>query len=89
MEVAISATHHRKRIPSTSRQNIKIPVLMSNGRYDLMLPVEGCQQPFFRLLGTPSSDKRHVLLESGPGLPYTPWFKETLDWLDRYLGRVN
>jgi dienelactone hydrolase len=75
--------------PINFAPNIKIPVLMINGRYDLMLPVEGCQQPFFRLLGTPSSDKRHVLLESGHGLPFTPWFKETLDWLDRYLGRVN
>jgi serine/threonine protein kinase/dienelactone hydrolase len=75
--------------PINFAPHIKIPVLMINGRYDPMRPLEGCQQPFFRLLGTPSADKRHVLLESGHGLPYTPWFKETLDWLDRYLGRVN
>jgi len=75
--------------PINFAPNIKIPVLMINGRYDLMVSFEGCQQPFFRLLGTPSADKRHVLLESGHGLPFTPWFKETLDWLDRYLGRVN
>ena len=75
--------------PINFAPNIKIPVLMINGRYDLFRPIEGCQLPFFRLLGTPSSDKRHVLLESGHGLPFTPWFKETLDWLDRYLGRVN
>jgi DNA-binding winged helix-turn-helix (wHTH) protein/dienelactone hydrolase len=75
--------------PINFAPNIKIPVLMINGRYDPMRSIEGCQLPFFRLLGTPSSDKRHVLLESGHGLPFTPWFKETLDWLDRYLGRVN
>jgi dienelactone hydrolase len=75
--------------PLNFAPNIKIPVLMINGQYDLMITIEGCQLPFFRLLGTPSSDKRHVLLESGHGLPFTPWFKETLDWLDRYLGRVN
>jgi eukaryotic-like serine/threonine-protein kinase len=75
--------------PINFAPNIKIPVLMINGRYDLMRSIEGCQLPFFRFLGTPPSDKRHVLLESGHGLPYTPWFKETLDWLDRYLGRVN
>ena len=75
--------------PINFAPHIKIPVLMINGRYDPMRPIEGCQLPFFRLLGTPSSDKRLVLLESGHGLPYTPWFKETLDWLDRYLGRVN
>ena len=69
--------------------NIKIPLLMINGRYDFGIPLETCQQPFFRLLGTPAGDKRQVLLESGHGLPLTPWFKETLDWLDHYLGRVK
>jgi eukaryotic-like serine/threonine-protein kinase len=69
--------------------HITIPVLMINGRYDFGIPFETCQQPFFRILGTPSADKRHVVLESGHGLPYTPWFKETLDWLDHYLGRVK
>ena len=68
---------------------IKIPVLMINGRYDFEIPLETCQQPFFRLLGSPPTDKRQVLLESGHGLPFTPWFKETLDWLDHYLGRVD
>jgi dienelactone hydrolase/predicted Ser/Thr protein kinase len=69
--------------------SIRIPVLMINGRYDFGIPFETCQQPFFRLLGTPAADKRQVVLESGHGLPYTPWFRETLDWLDHYLGRVN
>ena len=75
--------------PINFAPNIKIPVLMINGRYDFGIPFETCQQPFFRLLGTPAADKRQVLLESGHGLPYTPWFKETLDWLDHYLGRVK
>lgn len=69
--------------------HIKIPVLMINGRYDFVVPLETCQDPFYRLLGTPAADKRHVLLESGHGLPLTPWFKETLDWLDHYLGPVK
>jgi eukaryotic-like serine/threonine-protein kinase len=69
--------------------HVTIPVLMINGRYDFVIPFETCQQPFFRLLGTPAADKRQVLLESGHGLPLTPWFKETLDWLDHYLGRVK
>ena len=69
--------------------HIKIPVLMINGRYDFGIPLDTCQQPFFHLLGTPAADKRHVLLDSGHGLPLTPWFRETLDWLDHYLGRVK
>jgi predicted esterase len=75
--------------PISFAPQIKIPVLMVNGRYDFVLPYETCQQPFFRLLGTPAADKRQVVLESGHGLPYTPWFRETLDWLDHYLGRVK
>jgi hypothetical protein len=44
-----------------------------------MIPFETCQQPFFRLLGTPAADKRQVLLDSGHGIPLTLWFKEMLD----------
>ena len=75
--------------PMNFAPNIRIPLLMINGRYDFVIPYETCQQPFFRFLGTPASDKRQVVLESGHGLPYTPWFRETLDWLDHYLGRVR
>ena len=75
--------------PINFAPHIRIPVLMINGRYDFEIPFETCQQPFFHLLGTPAADKRQVVLESGHGLPYTPWFKETLDWLDHYLGRVK
>jgi len=75
--------------PINFAPHIKIPVLMINGRYDFVIPFESCQLPFFQLLGSPSADKRQVLLDSGHGLPYTPWFKETLDWLDHYLGRVK
>jgi eukaryotic-like serine/threonine-protein kinase len=69
--------------------HIKIPLLMINGRYDFVVPLETCQQPFYRLLGTPAAEKRQVLLDSGHGMPLTPVFKETLDWLDHYLGRVK
>ena len=75
--------------PVNFAPRVKIPVLMINGRYDFLLPLETSQQPLFRLLGTPTVDKRHVVLESGHGLPFTPWVKETLDWLDRYLGTVK
>jgi predicted esterase/predicted Ser/Thr protein kinase len=75
--------------PMNFAPHIQIPVLMINGRYDFEIPLETCQEPFFRLLRTPASDKRQVLLDSGHGMPLTPWFKETLDWLDHYLGRVK
>jgi len=64
-------------------------VLMINGRYDFEIPLDTCQEPMFRLLGTPAQDKRHVLFDSGHAPPWTPAFKETLDWLDHYLGPVK
>jgi hypothetical protein len=62
---------------------------MVNGRYDYVLPLETSQESLFRLFGTTPADKRHVILESGHGLPPLPFFKEVLDWLDHYLGPVK
>jgi eukaryotic-like serine/threonine-protein kinase len=83
----------RKVLPEVNPLNfaahIKIPVLMINGRYDFVMPLETGQQPLLRLLGSPAAEKRQVLLESGHDLPWTPLFKETLDWLDQHLGPVK
>jgi len=66
--------------------HITIPVLMLNGQYDHYFPVETAQRPMFRLLGTPPDRKRQVVSEGGHFVPRTTLVKETLDWLDRYLG---
>jgi hypothetical protein len=43
----------------------------------------------FRLLGTREKDKRRIVYESGHGgAPYREIVRETLDWMDRYLGPV-
>jgi dienelactone hydrolase len=70
---------------------MKKPVLMVNGRYDYTFPLETSQDPLFQMLGTPTSEKGHVVLdtphdvtEERPKLT-----KEVLSWLDRYLGRVQ
>jgi eukaryotic-like serine/threonine-protein kinase len=75
--------------PFNYAPHVKIPVLMINGRYDLMIPLDTCQEPLFRALGTPAQDKQHVLFDSGHVPPLIPWIKETLDWLDHYLGPVK
>mgnify|MGYP001558742334 CR=1 FL=1 len=41
------------------------------------------------MLGTPAKDKRHVIYESGHIPPRQEMIKETLAWLDKYLGPVN
>ena len=68
---------------------VTVPVLMLNGRYDFMSPAATQQEPLFRTLGTPAKDKRYILYDSGHTPPVTPWFKESLDWLDKYLGPVK
>ena len=82
-----------KELPEADPMNfvprVKTPTLMLNGRYDFHHPLDTCQEPLFRALGTPREDKRHVLFDSGHVIPLTPAYKETLDWLDHYLGPVK
>lgn len=75
--------------PLNFAPRVKIPTLMLNGRDDFIYPVDSSQVPLFRLLGVPGSEKRHVTFESGHLPPFQPTVKESLDWLDRYLGPVQ
>lgn len=68
---------------------IKIPVLMLNGKYDGFFPAETSQIPMFNLFGTPTEQKRRVVYETGHNVPRDQLIKETMEWLDRYLGPVN
>ena len=68
---------------------VKQPVLMLNGRYDFFFPVESSQEAFFRLLGSPSDQKKHLLYDTGHNLPRNELIKETLNWFDQYLGPVQ
>ena len=79
-----------KALPEVDQINylprIKQPVLMLNGTYDMYFPVESSQKPMFRLLGTPQAQKKMVVYSSGHLVPPTEFIKETLAWLDTYLG---
>jgi predicted esterase len=76
--------------PINYAPRITIPVLMVNGRFDEVFPVETNQLPLLQLLGTPAADKRHVLLDSGHGSPpRAEVLRETLGWFDKYLGPVR
>lgn len=66
---------------------VKTPTLMLNGMYD-----KGIDQrikPMFDLLGTPPEHKKIILYETDHIPPRTEYIKETLDWLDKYLGPVR
>jgi dienelactone hydrolase/predicted Ser/Thr protein kinase len=68
---------------------VRIPVLMLNGRYDSSFPHETTQIPMFKLLGTPDEHKRHLVYDTGHGVPRNQLIKESLEWLDKYLGPVK
>jgi eukaryotic-like serine/threonine-protein kinase len=65
------------------------PTLIVNGRYDFFFPVESSQQPLYRSLGAPEQQKRLVIAEGGHTPPQDLLVRETIDWLDRYLGPVG
>ena len=72
--------------PINFAPRVTIPVLMVNGRYDFDTPLNTSQRPLFRWLGTLPKDKRNALFDTGHVPPRNEIIKETLDWLDRYLG---
>jgi pimeloyl-ACP methyl ester carboxylesterase len=65
---------------------VKIPVLMLNGRFDFFLPEDTTQMPMFQFLGTPDADKRRVVYDTGHNIPRPALIRESLAWLDKYLG---
>jgi dienelactone hydrolase len=69
--------------------HVRIPTLMLNGRYDMVVPYETSAKPMFDLLGTPKEQKEQKLYDSDHFIPRNELIKETLNWLDRYLGPVK
>jgi len=88
--LVIGGLFQQETVPEVEQINfaarVKIPVLMLGGRYDFVFPAEASQAPMFRFLGTPEKDKQHILFDSGHSVPRNELIKETLNWLDRYLG---
>jgi serine/threonine protein kinase/formylglycine-generating enzyme required for sulfatase activity/dienelactone hydrolase len=68
---------------------VKIPTLMLNGKYDMAFPYETTVKPMFYLLGTPPGQKELKVYETDHFIPRNEFIKETLNWLDKYLGPVK
>ena len=66
-----------------------MPVLLLNGEFDSIVPLETSAKPFFELLGVKEPDKKHVIAPGGHFVPRNVLIRETLNWLDKYLGPVN
>jgi formylglycine-generating enzyme required for sulfatase activity/dienelactone hydrolase len=87
----LAGLSYRDMLPEVDAVNfvprITIPVLMLEGRYDHLFPVDLSQEPLLALLGSPADQKRQVLFDAGHGpLPRGQTIAETLAWLDKYLG---
>ena len=87
----VGGFHPQKRSPELETINyithVKTPVLMLNGEFDSVCPLEESVRPFFALLGTPATDKKLVVKPGGHYVTREFLVRETLDWLDQYLGR--
>jgi dienelactone hydrolase len=70
---------------------VRTPVLMVNGKFDFIFPVETNQKPLFRALGTKEADKRHILYDGGHRNLITrpDLIGEVLNWFDKYLGALD
>ena len=68
---------------------VTIPTLILDGRDDFVFPRERSQEPFYRLLGTPKEHKVLRVFDGGHSVPRHHLIRESLDWLDRYLGPVR
>ena len=62
---------------------------MLNGKHDMYFPVETSQLPMFNYFGTPPEDKKIIIYDTGHLVPRNELIKETLAWLDKYLGPVK
>jgi len=68
---------------------VRQPVLMLNGRYDFFFPLDSTQEPFYKLLGAKPEQKKHIVYETAHTIPHNELVRETLNWLDQYLGPTN
>jgi serine/threonine protein kinase/dienelactone hydrolase len=65
------------------------PTLMLNGELDFFFPAETSQKPMFERLGTPAEHKKRLTYPRGHTVPKLELIRESLAWLDRYLGPVE
>ena len=89
---AFPASRWRPEIdPLNFAPRVTIPVLMINGRYDFVQPLETLQNPMFRSFGTPDSDKRHVVLDTThyAMVARSEVVREVLGWFEKYLGPLH
>jgi dienelactone hydrolase len=86
----VAGLNFQRALPEVDQINyvtrVTQPTLMLNGERDFFFPVETSQKAMFELLGTPPEHKKRLTYPRGHTVPRRELVKETLAWLDRYLG---
>lgn len=86
----VAGLHLQRALPEADAINyvtrVTQPTLMLNGEHDFFFPPETSQRPMFELLGTPAADKKWLVFPGGHVVPRTEMIKQSLLWVDRYLG---
>lgn len=89
----VAGLNFQQALPEADQVNyvgrVKQPTLILNGELDFYFPPETSQKPLFDLLGTPPEHKKRMVFPGGHSVPRTEMIKESLVWLDRYLGPVR
>jgi len=68
---------------------VRLPVLMLNGRYDMVVPLESAARPMFEFLATSPENKALRVYDSDHLPPRDEFIRESLAWLDKYPGPVQ
>jgi formylglycine-generating enzyme required for sulfatase activity/dienelactone hydrolase len=91
--VLLAGGFHGSALPPAHQINyvtrVRVPTLMLNGRYDTIIDFEYGVKPMFDFLGTLSDDKQLITYETDHIPPRNEYVKETLNWLNKYLGPVK
>jgi pimeloyl-ACP methyl ester carboxylesterase len=70
---------------------VRIPILMVNGAYDMILPPDTSQEPMFERWGTDRAHKRYTKVAAGHWVTApevrNETVREVLTWLDDKLGK--
>ena len=66
---------------------ITIPILLQDGQYDFIFPVETSQKPYMELFATPAEDKHHKIYPTG----HSCWYEKAVRqdeqaFLNQYFG---
>ncbi len=73
--------------PLNFLSRMKSPILLLNGESDSFFPLETSQKPFFALIGSKIKEKKTYA--GGHFVPLNELIKESLNWYDKYLGKVR